>query len=405
MKIRSITYFMDPGWPIDQAALTKAGGFIRAAQKAYEEVGYEVQTTRMATIPFPHLAGTLKTTEIVNMAKTLETSSADQGFAYISLGPALPDAPESYPVIIDALAATENVFFSAVLASKSSGISLPAIRACADVIHRAALLEPDGFANLRFAALAGVAPGAPFFPAAYHEAGPPSFAIATESASLAVEAFSTAKSLNNGIENLIAAVEKHGRALGKAGESLVKQFNIPFGGIDFSLAPFPEEASSLGTAIERIGVPGVGMHGSLAAAAIMADALDRADFPRVGFSGLFLPLLEDETLAKRAVEEKLTIKDLLMYSAVCGTGIDTIPLPGDTTSDQIAALLLDLAALSQRLEKPLTARLMPIPGKTAGEMTTFDFPFFTNSRVMELTAEPLQGHLLGDESFHLRWRK
>jgi hypothetical protein len=95
-------------------------------------------------------------------------------------------------------------------------------------------------------------------------------------------------------------------------------------------------------------------------------------------------------LARHAAEGTLTVKDLLLYSAVCGTGLDTIPLPGDTTADQITALLLDLSALALRLDKPLTARLMPIPGKKAGDPTNFNFEYFANSRVMALEAEALK---------------
>jgi len=87
---------------------------------------------------------------------------------------------------------------------------------------------------------------------------------------------------------------------------------------------------------------------------------------------------------------------------VCGTGLDTIPLPGDVTADQIAALLLDLSALALRLDKPLTARLMPIPGKKAGDPTDFDFSFFANSKVMTLEADPLTGLLARDEVFQLQ---
>jgi uncharacterized protein (UPF0210 family) len=107
-------------------------------------------------------------------------------------------------------------------------------------------------------------------------------------------------------------------------------------GIDFSLAPFPAETISLGAAFERLGVPKVGLHGSLAAAAILTEAIDRARFRRAGFSGLLLPVLEDATLAARAGEGTLTVKDLLLYSAVCGTGLDTVPLPGNTSAEQIA---------------------------------------------------------------------
>jgi uncharacterized protein (UPF0210 family) len=153
-----------------------------------------------------------------------------------------------------------------------------------------------------------------------------------------------------------------------------------------------------------MGVPRVGLHGSLAAAAILTEAIDRANFPRTGFSGLMMPVLEDATLAKRAADGTLTIKDLLLYSAVCGTGLDTIPLPGDTTVDQIVPLLLDLSALALRLDKPLTARLMPVPNKKAGEPTSFDFGFFANSKVMALDADPLSSPLNGDEILQIKKR-
>jgi uncharacterized protein (UPF0210 family) len=133
--------------------------------------------------------------------------------------------------------------------------------------------------------------------------------------------------------------------------------------------------------------------------------LDQADFPRAGFNGLMLPLLEDSALAARAAQGVLSVKDLLLYSTVCGTGLDTIPLPGDTTQEQLYALLLDLAALSTRLDKPLTARLMPIPGKKAGDPTNFDFPYFANSRVLALEADPLGGLLAGKENFDLIGKK
>jgi uncharacterized protein (UPF0210 family) len=102
-------------------------------------------------------------------------------------------------------------------------------------------------------------------------------------------------------------------------------------------------------------------------------------------------------LAQRAAEGLLTLTDLLTYSAVCGTGLDTVPLPGDVTDDTLAAILLDVAALALRLDKPLTARLMPLPGKQAGDTLEFKSEFFANSRVMEARGGMLGGLLTGDE--------
>ena len=404
MKIRSITYFCNPQNPLDEKVLQSAGTFLSRAKAAYETAGYEVQTVRLATIPFPQLLGeenigTLPvfTARISEIAQQLE-------IGYVSLGPALPEMPRSYDVIPEAVFVSKNVFFGAVMADRTRGIDLAAIRACADVIVKCATLEQNGFANLQFAALANVPMGAPFFPAAYHDGDRPMFAIATESADLAVQAFEKATTLEDGRSVLISQITEHGQAISKIANSLISN-SLDFGGIDFSLAPFPDDAHSLGNAVEKLGVPKIGQHGSLAAAAILTEAVDRADFPHTGFSGFMQPVLEDSVLAKRAAEGTLTIKDALLYSAVCGTGLDCVPLPGNTTAEQITPLLLDLCALALRLDKPLTARLMPIPGKAAGDPTNFDFGFFENSKVMKLESEKLTNSLSGNESFQLSTRK
>ncbi len=249
--------------------------------------------------------------------------------------------------------------------------------------------------------MANVRPGGPFFPASYHDSDQPTFALAIECADEAVAAFENAKTIEEGRKTLVETLEMHGHKLATAAEPLKYQFTIKFGGIDFSLAPFPQEARSLGAAMERIGVPQVGLHGSLTAAAILTESIDRADFPRAGFCGLMMPVLEDNILAQRAAQGALSVKDVLMYSAVCGTGLDTIPLPGDVTVEQISALLLDITSLSLRLNKPLTARLMPIPGKKAGDATNFDFDYFANSQVMALESDGLRKLLAGTEVFSL----
>jgi hypothetical protein len=405
MKIRSITYFCNPGYPLDEKKLRAAGQFASEAKKAFEEAGFVVQTARLATVPFPRLLGEGRIAETLKLAKDLSNALPETGFEYAALGPALPEAPASYEILPEAIAVSKSIFFSGIVADRRSGISLPAVHACAQVIVRTASIEPNGFANLQFAALANVPPGVPFFPAAYQEGDKPSFSIAVEAADLAVSAFEGAASVEEGRAKLISAIEIYARQIVTAANLLKYRFSLRFEGIDFSLAPFPREAQSIGAAFERLGVARTGLHGSLTAAAILTEAVERADFPHAGFSGLMLPVLEDKVLAWRAAEGTLSVKDLLLYSAVCGTGLDTVPLPGDASPEQISALLLDLAALALRLDKPLTARLMPVPGKKAGDPTGFNFEFFANSRVMALRAEPLKGPLGGEESFTLKPRE
>ncbi|MFZ0545030.1 MAG: DUF711 family protein, partial [Candidatus Promineifilaceae bacterium] len=158
-------------------------------------------------------------------------------------------------------------------------------------------------------------------------------------------------------------------------------------------------------AMEGLGLAQVGGSGSLFAAAFITEAIDRADFPRCGFSGLMLPVLEDSVLAARAAEGVVSISDLLSYSAVCGVGLDTIPLPGDISQAALAGILLDVAALAVRLDKPLTARLMPMPGLAAGDAIHFDFPYFADSRVMAAPGKGVSGLLGQLERLEIRRRR
>jgi len=404
MKIRSITYFFTPSLPLNSKQLKNATAFVAHAKAVYQNSPYEVQTFRLATSPFPHFLPDLERKTTLEFTHSLEKFAKEAGFDYVSIGPALPDYPNAYLLIPDILANTEITFTSGLMTAESFDFSPQSVKACAKIIHQAANITPDGFTNLRFAAMANVPPGVPFFPAAYHSGIKPSFALAMEAADLVNIIIKNSSTLEKARQKLIAAFEEHGERLSRYAEEITRQTKINFGGIDFTPAPFPTEEASFGNALELLGILKTGYHGSLAAAAFLTDTLDRANFPRAGFNGLFMPLLEDAILAKRATEGVLSLKDLLLYSTVCGTGLDTIPIPGDTSIDVLYAVLLDLATLSLRLDKPLTARLLPIPGKKAGEMTEFNFPFFENSRILAVEAQSIHGMLSEAENIEIKPR-
>ena len=98
-------------------------------------------------------------------------------------------------------------------------------------------------------------------------------------------------------------------------------------------------------------------------------------------------------LARRAAAGGLALSDLLLYASVCGVGLDTVPLPGDVSEATLAGILLDTAALSARLRKPLVARLMPLPGLRAGDATAFSFEYFAPGGVMDVAAAEVGGLL------------
>jgi uncharacterized protein len=156
MKIRSITYFCNPKYPLNENALQKAGAFLSTAKSAYEAAGYEVQTTRLATIPFPQLLGDENIDQLPELTHQIDTIAQSLGIGYVSLGAASPESPKSYEVIPEAISASKNVFFGGIMADQAWGFDLAASQACAEVIVRCGTIEPNGFANLQFAALANV---------------------------------------------------------------------------------------------------------------------------------------------------------------------------------------------------------------------------------------------------------
>jgi len=405
VNIRALTGFVDPGWPLDPQRISDLAACLTSARRELAEAGYPVQSLRLATPPPAEFSRPVPASALAALARQLEAECFVHGIDYAAIGPALPDDAAGFAAIPEVLASTENVFASGLFADPEIGLSLAAARACAQVICDTSTISPDGFANLRFAALANVPAGAPFFPAAYHRGGPPALAVATEAAELAVDALRDVPSLATARRRLVSMVEAHAAAITRFTQRVTAEREVHFLGIDFSLAPYPEHARSLGTALESLGLPAAGLAGTVAAVAFLTDCLDRAQFLRTGFCGLLLPPLEDDTLAARAADGSLTATDLLLCSAVCGTGLDTLPLPGDTTVGQVSALLVDLGALALRLDKPLTARLMPIPGKSAGDEVHFDFPYFADSRVMTLRARSLSGLLATDANLDLRPRR
>ncbi len=390
MEIRSLTSFVSLADPIPDSALRSVRDLVRAARGDFERAGLPLQTVRLATQPITEIAPR----DLTRFARDLESACQANGVDYASLGAPQADGPaaplEMIAALPAALAATDNVFAGVQIASHANGINLRAVGATARVMRALADLKPDGFGNFRFAALANCGPHSPFFPVAYHQGPGPAFAIATEGAPLAVQAFAEAANLDEARANLIRSVEKAAGAIARLAEDLAARFSVRFAGIDFSLAPFPDQAASIGTAIERLTGAPFGEHGTLFATGFITDCLQRARFPRTGFSGVMLPVLEDAVLAARSAG--YTLDSLLLYSTVCGTGLDTVPLPGDTSAEAMAAILLDLATLAVKLNKPLTARLIPLAGLVAGDVTRFDFKYMTNARVLEPNGRAL--HLL-----------
>lgn len=173
-----------------------------------------------------------------------------------------------------------------------------------------------------------------------------------------------------------AAVAPHMAALDSICKAAASDSGVPYLGIDTSAAP-SKDAQSLCLVGELLGLPHFGAAGTLGAAQLLTRLFKSfgkqqgGGLDLLGFSGFMLACLEDAGLAKSAAAGQFDITALNAYSAVCGIGLDTVPIPGDTPTGKIAALMADTGAMAFRLSKPLTVRLFPCPGLAAGDMTRF----------------------------------
>ncbi len=318
---------------------------------------------------------------------SLANEVAAMGINYFS-APLWVDAISFVPAIARVVANTSQLFSNLNVLNPDGTISGNRIKTAAAIIR--ALGETDAFNNLRFCASARAVPNTPFFPASFHDPNRtrPALSIALEAADEVVKASQQFEADIEKNPDLGALVRTHmERAIEDVFEGIAEigiANWVDFLGVDLSPAPFPEPRRSIGRALEIASGVEFGDPAILGIIAQIVAGLRQVDRPRWGFNGVMLPVLEDATIAKRTKEGKVTIETLLLYSSVCGTGLDTVPLPGDTCDADLQQLIYSIAVLATQLQKPLTARLMPIPGKNAGDATSFSFEYFANAAVMKV---------------------
>ncbi|KAL9179598.1 hypothetical protein ACHAXT_008888 [Thalassiosira profunda] len=424
-RIRTITAFVtlhpDDFAKSDDVAFTALTGkidwcndILRTLEKSLTNAGYEVQTVRIATNPFgewiygrsePPPTKTAKGTDgrIARRLAQLDDLLSEKGINFCSLGPSL-NAEDTVAVCPDIVAYSGKFSCSAnIEAGDDAAASARAAAKCmkmistlgsegesGDVSHIA-----GGLGNFRFCA-ASCVETVPFFPGAKALSDPNtiSFAIGLENGGFACTLLEEAKSISNikGVfdTKMSAALMPIERICLKVAREI--DYSVKYLGIDTSLNPSLDEGGSVADAIECLEeVRGAfGGTGSLAAAAAITTSLQSIpDVITTGYRGLMLPVLEDRRLAELALastrsKDALTIQKLLCISSVCGVGIDTVPIPGDVSEDNLTSLILDVTALAGRWNKPLSCRVFPVPGGKAGEETTFDSPYMCNSCIFDL---------------------
>jgi len=380
-RIRTITAGVQipTAFNLDQAQAAVV--YLKNAREVFVAEGYEVQSLRLATQPLQQYLPDWKSRASLEAIKALDQFAVEQGVV-CSIGPVIT-ADEYHREFaswaVRLVEQTKNISFSCRIASGEHGVHHHAVRSAAETIQALAAGTAGGEGNFRFTATGFIPAGTPFFPAAYFDRGK-AFSIGLESPNLLTEAFQGPLDLRQAKQRLKESMEAALGPVERLGRKLADNSGWDYMGIDTS--PAPGLDASIGQAIETLTHAPFGSPSTLAGCAAITDVLKGLSVKTCGYSGLMLPVLEDPVLAQRASEGRYSVSELLLYSSVCGTGLDVVPLPGDTSAESLAALVTDVAALSAKYRKPLSARLFPIPGKKAGETVSFDNPYLTESIVM-----------------------
>jgi uncharacterized protein len=382
-RVRTLT----AGTPIDGLAdahtVEAALDFLAVAKRRFEEAGYVVQTTRVALNPLLVGAPARARADAIPKLVALDALAAAHG-AVISIGPVFSagDVDESIGAwALQVARATKVLSFSGSVASAVHGVHREAVVMAAQVISALTDAGGGGMANFRFAAAACVPAGTPFFPVAYHE-GPPSLAVGLETSNLVRQAFTGANDPADASERLRVLLDAELLPVERLAQVVAEQGKRHYIGMDTS--PAPGRDSSIGLALETLTGQPFGSASTLQACAALTAAIKSVAVKTCGYSGLMLPILEDPVLAERVTEGRIKLSDLLLYSTVCGTGLDVVPVPGDASPQELARVIGDVATLAVRLKKPLSARLFTVPGKKAGEHVEFTDPLLCASKVMSL---------------------
>jgi uncharacterized protein (UPF0210 family) len=383
-NVRAITGFVRLEKSSYPQQIADALAVLNKAKTKFESEHYQVETLRLTTQPLAELVAGLSEDQALAYLKQLDQLSAKDNFV-LNVGPAMmqdTDDPATMHLLERALSTLPNIESSTIIAD-TSGIHWKTIHQTAELVKYVSEHSPNGEGTFNFTASAMVKPLAPFFPASYHTGSGKQFAIGFEGANVVRDVFAKDKGdADAAIRDLTAALTVHTAVAEATGNDVAAQTGWAYVGVDPTPAPLGDV--SIGAAIEVFTGAKFGSSGTLTAARIITTAVKAVPQKQIGYSGLMLPVMEDKVLSQRWAESTYNIDSILGYSAVCGTGLDTIPLPGDIPIEQMERIYADVASLAFKWNKPLAARLQPAPRKYPGDQTDFHGQYLFNTTLHPL---------------------
>lgn len=296
--------------------------------------------------------------------------------------------------------------FVHIMGVKNKKIDCAILKDSAKLINKVSKLGNNGHENFRLGISCNAVEDTPFFPFTM-SSGNFSFSIAlelTQEINRIIQKNGT-KNLTELRDIIITSLDRQITAIEQIAQKLSEKYSIEFVGFDFSLAPIIEKDGSVWPILQNLGIQEFGTCGSLFATYYLTDLLKSfgRNHKMVGFSGVMYSLLEDLELCKINNKHTVKLEHLVAMSTMCGCGLDMIPIYSDTSMDEMVNLMLEVAAVSNRLDKPLGIRLLPIPNTYKGNTyyTRFseDADFVANTRLVDLGSNTIEYRKVGKFEF------
>lgn len=356
-----------------------------------DKYGIPVVNKRISISPIAAVAAPFSSTQMIEVAKTLDRIAEEVKVDFIGGFTALVEKgiARGDRALIDAipyaLTETERVCASVNVASTRAGINMDAVFLMGQKIKQAATLtaNKDGLACAKLCVFANIPQDIPFMAGAYLGIGEPDAVIniGVSGPGVVKKAIDRALAANPGLDlGLISELIKRTaykvtRVGELIGREVAKSLNIRFGVADLSLAPTPNVGDSVGEIFQSLGLLSIGVPGTTAALALLNDAVKKGGAfasSRVGgLSGAFIPVSEDLNISEAARNGHIGLDKLEAMTSVCSVGLDMVAIPGDTSAETIAAIIADEMAIGVVNKKTTAARLIPVPGKKAGDNAYF----------------------------------
>ncbi|MFH0946129.1 MAG: PFL family protein [Planctomycetota bacterium] len=369
--------------------ILRAGSkLVETAEQVEAAYGIPIVNKRVAVTPVALIADSVAEDDLVPIARAMDEAAREIGVDYcggfsalVQQGTTLGDR-RLIASIPEALSSTERVCASVNVGTTRAGINFDACIQMARVIKETAERTADrnGIGCAKLVVFMNAVEDNPFIAGAMHGVGMPDEVInCGVSGPGVVRSVLQALGEKADLGAVAEAIKKTAFQITRMGELVgretARRLGVPFGAVDLSLAPTPAKGDSIAEIIECFGLERCGAPGTILALAILNDAVKKGGVmaaARVGgLSGAFIPVSEDMGMVRAVVDGALSYEKLEAMTAVCSVGLDMVAVPGDVSVETIAAMLGDEMAIGMINNKTTAVRLLPIPGKKAGESVNF----------------------------------